>query len=140
MSIGASTPPEPRKRQRWLLLLPLACALLASASGYVLGVAYSTRSAVREKFNTPLARLGYRIASDTWTAASDFPPLAQDLAAAAEALGNPEGQILRLVVALRGLEGNGEPDLKSAAELCTELTWSRCDEAALLRMAEVLKK
>lgn len=121
----------------WLFCV---CVLATGGCGYVLGAGYAHSSAWGEQLQTPLGRIGYRMSVKPHEPPEGFPPVKEDLTAAQQALGQAEGQMLQLLVALHSLEEQEASNLSKAAAACGTLAWPRCDEAALRRMQEELEK
>jgi hypothetical protein len=133
MSVGASS-------QARVVLLFCVCGGVAAAIGYLSGAGYAIQSAWTEGLDSPLARLGYRIEMPDPELPEEFPSVEDDLAAAEKQLGEPTGTMLRLLVALRGVDEGSGPWFTTAGQLCAKLSWPRCDDAALRRMKELVEK
>ena len=129
---AVNEPSQRRARERLSRRIGLIAAyLLAAAAGYAIGIADwgSFRSA---PVSSPLARVGYALrAENPQATAEEWALLRQDLSAVRAHWKPEERDVFDLVVAIRGLEGQGQPNYQEAERLCRALRWPRCDRAAL---------
>jgi len=117
----------------------VATYALAAVIGFVAGPRLLDRST-----STPLARVGLAlrepgVVSQAAGAAADraaWAALRDDVEIVRRAAKAGDGDVLDLVVAVRGLASGGDSDWARAEQICRGLRWPRCDRAAL----EELKK
>jgi hypothetical protein len=112
--------------------------LAAAALGYLLGsLAVPVLAAFRAgSSSTPLARVGLLLREDPQATKLTWPALRADLEAVRSPLVSPEREVFDLVVAVRGLHGDGTSDWHQAEQICRSLAWPRCDRAALEQLKE----
>lgn len=111
----------------------LLCAAALTA-GYFIGAHGYVAQALGQHTAplTPLARVGFAVQSDQLRGESaDWQRLQRDLKLVRAEWEPPTRGILDLVVAVRGLENDLQPEWERAERLCRELSWPRCDRPAL---------
>ncbi len=115
---------------RWFALA-MNCLVVGSLAVLV-GSSAANAVLWRKHFESPAARVSWRMDRTKETNGKQWPSLDEDLRAMN--LRPPADDALRLVLALRGVDQGGLPNWRRAEQLCRGLGWPRCDRAALERM------
>lgn len=125
---------RPGKRWLTLALVYLACA----AAGYALGFGGFVPSGISGKARlTPEARVGFALGQPHLSGSDQaWRQLGGDLGTVRQHWDPAAQPLYDLVVAVRGFEARGAPDLDRAALLCGKLGWSRCDPESLQELAK----
>jgi hypothetical protein len=107
--------------------------LAALVSGYLLGERGDfPLNPFPRATNSPLARLGAALSIEPLLLSIEgWRALRRDVEAVRAAQTPELRAVLDLVVAVRGLASDGNPNFAQAAERCTALHWPRCDRPAL---------
>jgi len=113
--------------------------VVAAALGYVLGAVAVPAFAghVSGGASTPLARVGFALRETPQAPPEAWAALGGDVQSVRARLSSPEREVFDLVTALRGLDSGGTSDWGRAEQICHDLSWSRCDRAALEQLKEL---
>jgi hypothetical protein len=86
--------------------------------------------------STPLSRIGFVLREAPLAPIAAWSALRADVEAVRSPLPSPEREVFELVVAVRGLDKDGNSDWNRAEQICRALAWPRCDREALAQLKE----
>ena len=113
--------------------------VVAAMLGYFLGAVAlpALSTSIGGGSSTPLSRVGFALREEPQAPPEAWAALSADVQKVRTRFASPEREVFDLVTAVRGVDNGGVSDWARAEQICHDLSWSRCDRAALDQLKEL---